>query len=229
MLARLLRVKWTIRGCASDESNPAAASQELVLFAHRDKEPRIDPSAYVAPTAVICGDVSIGGETCIAFGAVLVAEGAPLVIGSRCVVRENALIRSVSNHRVQIGNNVLIGPGSALTGCVIEDEVFLATRVTIFHDAIVRRAAEVRINGIVHVKTVVPVEATVPIGWVAVGDPVKMFSPDRHDEIWAALRPLNFPVVVYGVERDASGRADMREITSRVTSSLMEHRRDRSV
>ncbi len=200
-----------------------------MLFVHRLKEPRIDPSAYVAPTAVICGDVSIGAESCIAFGAVLVAEGSPIVIGSRCVVRENALIRSVTNHPVRIGDNVLIGPGSALTGCTVEDEVFLATGVTVFHDAIIKRAAEVRINAIVHIKTVVPEEATVPIGWVAVGNPAKIFSPDRHDEIWAALRPLNFPALVYGVERGPSGRADMPEITSRVTRLLMEHRHDRSV
>jgi gamma-carbonic anhydrase len=44
----------------------------------------------------------------------------------------------------------------------------------------------------------------VPIGWVAVGDPCQILSPDRHDEIWAILRLLDFPQTVYGVSRETS-------------------------
>jgi len=193
---------------------------------HRGAQPKIHESAYVAPTAVLAGDVTIGAESSIGFGCVILAEGAPIEIGSQTVVRENVVIRAVTGHPVRIGNNVLIGPGSALNGCTIEDEVFLATRVTVFHDAIIKRQAEVRINGIVHVATVVPEGATVPINWVAVGDPAQLFSPERHDEIWAVLRPLNFPIRAYGVERGPDGRADMREITRRVVRSAQVHRAD---
>lgn len=193
---------------------------------HRDLEPKIHDSAYVAPTAVVVGDVTVGAESSIGFGAVILAEGAPIEIGSQTVVRENVVIRAVSGHPVRIGNNVLIGPGSALNGCTIEDEVFLATRVTVFHDATIKRQAEVRINGIVHVATVIPEGATVPINWVAVGDPAQVFSPDRHEDIWAVLRPLNFPVRAYGVERGPAGQADMREITRRVAAAAQMHRSD---
>jgi hypothetical protein len=41
----------------------------------------------------------------------------------------------------------------------------------------------------------------VPIGWIAVGDPPQILSPDRHDEIWAVQKPLNFPEWVYGSTR----------------------------
>src|SRR5207248_4786629 len=193
---------------------------------HRGAQPKIHESAYVAPTAVLAGDVTIGAESSIGFGCVILAEGAPIEIGSQTVVRENVVIRAVTGHPVRIGNNVLIGPGSALNGCTIEDEVFLATRVTVFHDAIIKRQAEVRINGIVHVATVVPEGTTVPINWVAVGDPAQLFSPERHDEIWAVLRPLNFPVRAYGVERGPGDYADMREITRRVVRSAQVHRAD---
>jgi carbonic anhydrase/acetyltransferase-like protein (isoleucine patch superfamily) len=200
-----------------------------MILVHRSKRPTIDPSAYVAPTAVVCGEVTIGPESCVGFGAVLVAEGAPLTIGTRCVIRENSTIRSVAGHPVRIGNNVLVGPGSSLSGCTIEDEAFLATGVTVFHDAIIKRAAEIRINAIVHIRTVVEEDSTVPIGWIAVGNPAKLFPPDRHDELWATLRPLNFPSLVYGVERGPGGRADMRQITERVTRSLHEHRNDQMI
>ena len=198
-----------------------------MMLEHRGQRPQVHPSAVVAPTAVVCGDVAIGPDTHVAFGAVLVAEGAPLVVGARCVVREHALLRSTAGHPLRVGDHVLIGPHAALTGCTVEDEAFLATGVSVFHDARVGRGAEVRINGVVHVRTVLPAGGLVPIGWVAVGDPARILPPSAHDEIWAVLRPLNFPALAYGLERRADGTVDMREVTRRVTTGLAEHRNDR--
>jgi hypothetical protein len=47
----------------------------------------------------------------------------------------------------------------------------------------------------------------VPIGWVAAGD--KILPPDRHDEIWAVQKELDFPGTVYGLPRSASARERM--------------------
>jgi carbonic anhydrase/acetyltransferase-like protein (isoleucine patch superfamily) len=197
-----------------------------MLIEHRGKRPNIDPSAIVAPTAVICGDVTIGARTYVSFGAVLVAQGSPIRLGAQCVIRENVVIRSTAQHLVDIGNYVLIGPRSALNGCTIEDEVFLATGVTVFHGAHIGRRAEVRVNGVVHVRSSVAPGETVPIGWVAVGSPARIFSPDRHDEIWSVQASLNFPKVVYGVDRAADGSVDMQEVTRRVIAQLIEHGND---
>ena len=49
------------------------------------------------------------------------------------------------------------------------------------------------IGGVVHVNTVLPDDAVEPIHWVAVGDPAQLFSPDRHDEIWAVQKSSTFP------------------------------------
>jgi hypothetical protein len=84
----------------------------------------------------------------------------------------------------------------------------------------------VRINGIVHLRTVVPPETTVPIGWVAVGDPAHLFSPDQHDQIWAIQEPLNFPHTVYGIERAPTGQPIMPEVTRRVSATLASHQDD---
>jgi carbonic anhydrase/acetyltransferase-like protein (isoleucine patch superfamily) len=200
-----------------------------MLLEHRGKSPQVDPTALVAPTAVLCGDVTVGPGTHVAFNAVLVAEGAPLIVGAQCVVREHALLRSTAGHPVRVGDHVLIGPHGALNGCTVDDEAFLATGVSVFHDAHICRAAEVRINGVVHVRTRLAAGATVPIGWVAVGDPPRILPPDAHDEIWATLRPLNFPTLAYGLERRVDGSVDMREVTRRVTTGLAAHREDRIV
>ena len=175
---------------------------------HRGLAPTVDPTAYVAPTAVLCGDVTVKAHARILFGAVLTAEDGAITVGERCVVMENALIRGRANHPARIGNDVLIGPHAHVNGATIEDGCFIATGAGIFPGAHVQRGSEVRIHGVVHVNTTLPPESTVPIGWVAVGDAI--LPPDRHDEIWAVQRELDFPGTVYGIARGTDARTMMR-------------------
>jgi carbonic anhydrase/acetyltransferase-like protein (isoleucine patch superfamily) len=202
-----------------------------MLIEHQNKRPNIDPTAYVAPTAVICGDVTIGPRTHVSFGAVIEAHGAPVRVGAQCVVRENLSIRSTGRNAVEIGDHVLIGPQSSLKGCIVEDECFLATGVKIYQGARVGRRTEVRIDGIVHVRSVLPPNSLVPIKWLAVGDPAQLFPPNKHEEIDAILAERNFPEVVYGLERQSGSGVDMdmKEVTRRVTSGLADHRADREL
>lgn len=200
-----------------------------MLLEHEGKRPSVHSSAWVAPTAVVCGDVRIGPRSCVAYGAVLAAEGAPVVIGTQTVVREHALLRATPGHPLEVGSFVLVGPRAALYGCRVEDEVFLATGVTVFHAAHLGRGSEVRINGVVHVRTRLAPGATVPIGWVAVGDPAQILPPGEHDRIWAVQRPLDFPGVVYGLERRPDDSVDMAELTRRVAEGLRRHAHDREV
>jgi hypothetical protein len=78
-----------------------------MLIEHRGKVPTVDPSAYVAPTAVLCGDVRLGPESRVLFGAVLSAEDSFVEIGARCVVMENALVRGRGSHPARVGDDVL--------------------------------------------------------------------------------------------------------------------------
>jgi carbonic anhydrase/acetyltransferase-like protein (isoleucine patch superfamily) len=202
-----------------------------MLFEHQSKRPNVDPSAYVAPTAVICGEVTIGPRTHVSFGAVIEAHGAPVRIGAQCVIRENLNVRSTSRNAVMIGDHVLIGPQSSLKGCTVEDECFLATGVKVYQGAVIGRRTEVRIDGVVHVRSVLPPNSLVPIKWVAVGDPAQIFPPDKHKEIDEILAKMNFAEEVYGMERQAGGGVDMdmKDLTGRVTSGLGDHRDDRKL
>ena len=191
-----------------------------MLITHAGKSPRIDPTAYVAPNAVVCGDVSVGPGCRILFGAQVIAEGGSIVIGSECIVLENAVLRSTFRHSLRIGNNCVIGPNTHVVGCAIDDEVFVATGAAVFHAAHIGKGAEVRINAVVHISTEVFPGATVPIGWVAVGNPAQILPPGEHDKIWALQQPLNFPLTVYGFERSD---ADMVKITRRLSGALGSH------
>ena len=194
-----------------------------MILAHAGKSPVIDPAAYVAPNAVICGDVTIGPGCRILFGAQIIAEGGAIRIGSECIVMENAVLRSTARHSLTIGNNCLVGPNAHVVGCTVEDEVFIATGAAVFHAAHLGKGCEVRINGVVHLKTRLQAGDTVPIGWVAVGDPAQTLSPDQHAQIWALQQPLNFPLTVYGFDR---AEADMVKITRRLSETLAAHAGD---
>lgn len=197
-----------------------------MLIEHGGLSPRVHESAWVAPTATISGDVEIGPECRVLFGAVITADGGPVRLGTGCVVMENAVLRGTRKHPLVIGDRVLVGPRAYLSGCTVGDEAFLATGSAIFNGARIGNRAEVRVNGTVHLRTVLPDEAMVPIGWVAVGDPAVVLPPDRHDEIWAVQGPLDFPGTVFGVERSPEM---MTEIMTRYTRALGRHASDRII
>jgi carbonic anhydrase/acetyltransferase-like protein (isoleucine patch superfamily) len=194
-----------------------------MLIAHKGKKPEIHPSAYIAPTATICGDVSIGPECRVMHGASIIAEGGKIMIGEHCIIFENAVVRSNADNSSTIGDFCLIGPNAHVVGCTVENEVFIATGAAIFHGARLGRGSEVRINAVVHLKSYLEPGAFVPVGWVAVGNPAKIFSPDRHEEIWKIQKPLNFPLTVYGIDRS---EATMRKITQRLAANLGSHMDD---
>ena len=169
----------------------------------------MDPSAYVAPTAVLCGDVRVGPDARILFGAVLTAEDGVVEVGARCVVMENALLRGRAQHAVRLGDDVLVGPHAHVNGATVGDGCFLATGSALFPGARLADGVEVRVHGVVQVNTRLAAGAVVPIGWVAVGDPAQVLPPDRHDDIWAVQEGLDFPGTVYGVGRGTSARERM--------------------
>ena len=189
---------------------------------HRGRRPDVHEDAYVAPTAVVCGDVRIGADARVLWNAVVTAEDGRVEIGDRCVVMEHALLRSRAAHAVVLGDDVLIGPHAHVNGARIGPEAFIATGAALFPGATVGARAEVRIRGVVHVNSTVPDGGMVPIGWVAVGD--RILPPDRHEEIWEVQRDLDFPGTVYG---EARGDDLMARVMPRQTAWLGAHRDDR--
>ena len=194
---------------------------------HLGARPRIHPTAVVAPTAVISGDVTIGADCQVLHGAVITSEGGAITLGENVIVMENALIRATATNPVHIGDHVLVGPMASVSGALIEDEVFLATGTRVFNGARIGARSEVRINAVVHLRTTLAPETTVPIGWVAVGEPAQLLSPDRHEEIWAAQRELDFPGYVFGLDRDTPDL--MVQLTERYGRSLARHAGDRQL
>ena len=194
-----------------------------MLIKHNGISPQVDPSAWVAPNAVVCGDVTVGPGCRVMYGAQIIAEGGSITIGRECIVMENAVLRSSASHSLNIGNNCLVGPNAHVVGCTLEDDVFIATGAAVFHSACVGKGSEVRINGVVHLKSHLAPGETVPIGWVAIGNPAQVLPPGEHERIWHLQEALNFPLTVYGFERS---EATMEKITRRLSEALGSHASD---
>ncbi|WP_040164858.1 gamma carbonic anhydrase family protein [Microbacterium gorillae] len=196
-------------------------------YEHDGHVPHIHPDAVVAPSAIISGDVTLGAGCRVLHGAVITAEGGAITIGENAIIMENAVIRAVASAPVHIGDHVLIGPGASVSGATIEDEVFLATGTRVFNGARIGARSEVRINAVVHLRTTLPDDSVVPIGWVAIGDPVQILPPHEHEQIAAAQRELDFPGFVFGVDRTTPDL--MVQVTERYGHSLARHRDDKPV
>jgi len=192
---------------------------------HRGERPVIPESAYVAPSAVLCGAVTLGERARVLHGAVLTAENGEVWVGDDVVIMENALVRGRSEHPATVGNSVLIGPHAHLNGATVEDEVFIATGASLFPGSVAGRGSELRVNSVLHVNSHLVPESTIPIGWIAVGNPAQLFSPDQHEELWEVQAELDFSGTVYGVPRDTP----MRTIMARQVEFYGAHRDDQVV
>ena len=195
-----------------------------MIISHHDNSPSIHKDAWVAPDATICGNVKIGAHSRILWGARIIAEDGEITIGQHNIIMENAVLRSSIKHPLNIGNHCLIGPNTHVVGCTIEDEAFIATGAAIFHGAVIGKGAEIRVNGIVHLRSHLQAGETVPINWVAVGNPAEIFPPDQHDKIWSIQKPLNFPQYVYDLDRNEEQL--MKKVTEGISNRLITHKHD---
>lgn len=153
------------------------------------KKPQIHPSAYVAPSAVISGDVTIDEDCAILHGAVIVAEGAKVEIGANCAIMENAVLKASGGAALSfpltVGESCIVGPGAYLVGCTIEPGAFVAASAKVMNGATIESGVSVATGAIVHVGSRVATD--VPMGHIALGDPATVYPPSRAPEVHAQL------------------------------------------
>lgn len=84
-------------------------------------EPRVDPTAYVASTAIVRGDVEIGARAFVLFGAVLRAEGDRVVVGDDTNIQDNAVVHCDEGFPALLGSRATIGHGAVVHGATVGD------------------------------------------------------------------------------------------------------------
>lgn len=100
-----------------------------------EKKPVIHPSVFVAPTAVIIGDVEIGEGASVWFGAVIRGDLAPVRIGVRTNIQDNCIIHVDVDTPTQIGDGVTIGHNAVVHGCTIEDNCLIGMGAVVLNRA----------------------------------------------------------------------------------------------
>lgn len=141
-----------------------------MLIPFNGKTPRVDPTAFIAPTAVLVGDVHIGPQSSVWFGAVLRADYSPIRVGARSNIQDNAVVHVTRERGCTIGDQCTIGHGAIL------HTAQLADRVLVGNGACVHEAA-VGEDSVIAPGAVVVDHTAVPPGSLVVGTPGAVKKP----------------------------------------------------
>ena len=132
---------------------------------------------YQATSAAICGDVTIGEDCSFWFGVTVRGDVAPIVIGKRVNVQENAVLHCDSGKPLEVGDDVTIGHGAIVHNAKIGRGALIGMAATLLGDCVVGEDAMVAAGAVLSPGTVVPDRM------VAMGVPAKVVRPIREAEL----------------------------------------------
>jgi carbonic anhydrase/acetyltransferase-like protein (isoleucine patch superfamily) len=132
---------------------------------YRAKSPRVSASAFIAPTAVLIGDVFVGPEASVWFGVVLRADDGEIRIGARSAIEDNAVVHASPGNATIVGEDVTIGHGAVLDDCTVEDGALVGS------NAVLLAGAAVGASTVIGAGSVVPADERLPARIVAAGSP----------------------------------------------------------
>lgn len=118
--------------------------------------PDVSQAAFVAPDAVVCGDVAMGKDSSAWFCAVMRAEVAPIRIGEGSNVQDHAMLHADYDCPVVIGNRVSVGHNAIVHGATIEDDVIVGMGATVMNGAVIGRGSIIAAGALVKERTVIP-------------------------------------------------------------------------
>ncbi|MEO5951201.1 MAG: gamma carbonic anhydrase family protein [Chloroflexia bacterium] len=148
----------------------------MPLYPYKGKTPIIGQNCYIAPTAVLIGDVTIHDNASVWYGCVLRGDVSPIVIGERTNIQDNTVIHGEDNCPTIIGSDVTVGHSAIIHAAIVADRVLvgmgsvLLSRCTIGSDTIIGARA------------LVTEEVAIPAGVLAIGMPARVKRPLTDQE-----------------------------------------------
>jgi carbonic anhydrase/acetyltransferase-like protein (isoleucine patch superfamily) len=156
----------------------------MPLFAFEGREPSVSPTAWIAPTATLVGDVRVEDEASIWYGAVLRADFGPIIVRRGANVQDGSVLHGGNDPVTEVGEGATIGHLCVVHGAVIGAEALIGNGATVLDGAIIGRRALVAAGA-----TVAP-GAKVPDGMLAVGIPAKVTGEVRGSALrWVENNP----------------------------------------
>nr|MDO8112695.1 gamma carbonic anhydrase family protein [Candidatus Sigynarchaeota archaeon] len=139
----------------------------MAIYAYGNRIPKIDPTAYVFPSADVIGKVTIGAKCFIGAGAILRGDYGEIVVGDGSAIEENVTVHARVGSKCEIGKNVTVGHAAMLHTCTIRDGAVIGMKST------VSDYAEVGENAIVAEGAVVISKTKVEPNSIVAGVPAK--------------------------------------------------------
>jgi carbonic anhydrase/acetyltransferase-like protein (isoleucine patch superfamily) len=164
----------------------------MPLYAIDGQSPSVPPNSWVAPSADLIGDVRLGAEVGIWFGAVIRADNTPIVLGDRTNIQEGAMLHSDPGVPLAIGDDCTIGHHAILHGCT------LGNRVLVGMGAIVLNNAVIGDDCLIGAGALVTEGKSFPAGSLIIGSPAR------------AVKELA-PEVIESLRKSAAGYAERQQ------------------
>jgi carbonic anhydrase/acetyltransferase-like protein (isoleucine patch superfamily) len=127
-----------------------------MIVEYEGKHPRIGKDVFIAPTAVIIGDVEIGDGASVWYGVVLRGDEGRIVIGRGSNVQDNAVIHTTTEIPTILKEDVTIGHGALLEGCTVGDGAVVGMGAIVLHAAVIGRQAMVAAGSVVTQGAIIP-------------------------------------------------------------------------
>jgi carbonic anhydrase/acetyltransferase-like protein (isoleucine patch superfamily) len=143
----------------------------MPLFAFEGRQPSVSPSAWIAPTATLVGDVIVEDEASIWYGAVLRGDFGRIIVRAGANVQDGSVLHGGADPVTQVGAGATIGHLCVVHGAVIGTEALIGNGATVLDGAIVGNRA------LVAAGATVPPGMTIDDGMIAAGVPARVSGP----------------------------------------------------
>ncbi len=149
----------------------------MPIHPYRDREPRLGRGVFLAPSAVVTGDVELGDDVSFWFHTVARGDVHWIKVGAGTNVQDGSVLHvSAGTHPLTIGAGVVIGHAAVVHGCTVEDGALIGIGARVLDGAVIERDAQVGAGAVVTPGT------RVPAGHLVLGIPARVARPLTEDE-----------------------------------------------
>ena len=151
------------------------------------KRPVVHPDAFIAPTAVLIGDVEVGAGASVWFGAVLRGDEAAIKVGEGANIQDNAVVHCAHDLPTLIERNASVGHSAQLEGCVVEQGAVVGMGATML------QRSRLGAGSMLAAGAVLGEGKSVPAGHMAAGVPATVRKPlDGSSESWVGTAAKHY-------------------------------------
>ncbi|GAQ52771.1 gamma carbonic anhydrase family protein [Streptomyces acidiscabies] len=155
-------------------------TQRALITGIGGREPKIDGEAFVAPTATVIGDVTLGAGASVWYGAVLRGDVESIAVGADSNVQDNCTLHADPGFPVRVGERVSVGHNAVVHGATVEDDCLVGMGATVLNGAVIGAGS------LIAAQALVPQGMVVPPGSLVAGVPAKVrreLTPEEREGV----------------------------------------------